>query len=215
MNQASDKYRNFNQLLSSEREGIDFLRKIKKRNSGWTILAPHGGGIEPGTSEIAIAIAGSNHSLYTFEGIKIKGNKSLHITSTKFDDPKLLKLLNSSMETIVIHGCKGKEQIAYIGGRQNKIRDKIITQLLVNGINSTINSDPDLQGTDINNICNRNLSGEGIQIELSEGLRSAMFSSLTRTGRKITTELFTIFVNAVKNVIDEFQHSGLLTVRKT
>ena len=65
-----DKYHNFNQLLSSEKKNIDFRRRVKQRNSGWLIIAPHGGGIEPGTSELAAAIARFNYSLYTFEGIK-------------------------------------------------------------------------------------------------------------------------------------------------
>jgi phage replication-related protein YjqB (UPF0714/DUF867 family) len=173
------------------------------------IIAPHGGGIEPGTSEIAAAIARFNHSLYTFEGIKKSDNKTLHITSTQFDDPQLLKLLKSSKGTIAIHGCSGNEHIAYVGGLQDDIRDKIIAQLLENGIQATIISNPSLQGRDLNNICNRNSIGKGVQIELTEGLRSAMFISLTRAGRKIRTKLFKTFVSTIRAVIKEVQqHSN-------
>lgn len=204
-----DKYLNFNQLLSSEIKDVDFRRRVKQRNSGWLILAPHGCGIEPGTSELAIAIARFNHSLYTFEGIKKSDNKTLHITSTQFDDPQLLKLLKTSNGTIAIHGCSGNEQIAYIGGLQDDIRDKIIAQLSENGIKATISSNPLLQGRDINNICNRNSIGKGVQIELTEGLRSAMFVSLTRAGRKIRTKLFKTFVSTIRAVIkDVHQHSN-------
>ncbi len=204
-----DKYSNFNQLLSSEKKDVDFRRRVKQRNSGWLIIAPHGGGIEPGTSELAAAIARFNHSVYTFEGIKKSDNKTLHITSTQFDDPQLLKLLKSSNGTIAIHGCSGNEQIAYVGGLQDDIRDKIIAQLSENGINATISSNPSLQGRDINNICNRNSIGKGVQIELTEGLRSAMFVSLTRAGRKIRTKLFKTFVSTIRAVIkEEQQHSN-------
>ena len=203
-----DKYSNFNQLLSSERKDIDFRRRIKQRNSGWLIIAPHGGGIEPGTSELAIAIARFNHSLYMFEGIKKSDNKILHIPSTQFDDPQLLKLLKSSNGTIAIHGCSGNEQIAYVGGLQDDTRDKIIARLSENGINATISSNPSLQGRDMTNICNRNSTGKGVQIELTEGLRSAMFVSLTRAGRKIRTKLFKTFVSTIRAVIkEEQQHS--------
>jgi len=204
----TDRYNNFEQLLNSEREGIDFRRVVKKRNSGWLIVAPHGGGIEPGTSEIAAAIAWFNHSLYTFEGVKKSDNKSLHITSTQFDDPQLLKLLNSSKGTIAIHGCSGSEQIAYVGGLRDEIRDIIIAQLLENGIKATISSNSSLQGRDNNNICNRNSIGKGVQIELTEGLRSAMFISLTRAGRKIRTKLFKTFVSTIRAVIKEVQQQG-------
>jgi phage replication-related protein YjqB (UPF0714/DUF867 family) len=204
----TDRYNNFEQLLNSEREGIDFRRVVKKRNSGWLIVAPHGGGIEPGTSEIAAAITWFNHSLYTFEGVKKSDNKSLHITSTQFDDPQLLKLLNSSKGTIAIHGCSGSEQIAYVGGLRDEIRDIIIAQLLENGIKATISSNSSLQGRDNNNICNRNSIGKGVQIELTEGLRSAMFISLTRAGRKIRTKLFKTFVSTIRAVIKEVQQQG-------
>lgn len=43
--------------------------------------APHGGGIEPGTSEIADAIGGERGSFYTFGGLKSSGTADLHITS--------------------------------------------------------------------------------------------------------------------------------------
>ena len=204
-----DKYSNFNQLLASEKKDIDFRRRVKQRNSGWSIIAPHGGGIEPGTSELAAAIARFNHSLYTFEGITKSDNKTLHITSTQFDDPQLLKLLKSSNGTIAIHGCSGNEQIAYVGGLQDDIRDKIIAQLSENGIKATISSNPSLQGRDMNNICNRNSIGKGVQIELTEGLRSAMFVSLTRVGRKIRTKLFKTFVSNIRAVIKGYNSSAI------
>jgi len=201
----TDRYNNFEQLLNSEREGIDFRRVVKKRNSGWLIVAPHGGGIEPGTSELAAAIARFDYSLYTFEGIKKSDNRILHITSTNFDDPQLLKLLNSSKGTIAIHGCSGNEPIAYVGGLEDDIRDKIIILLSENGIKSDIIFNPSLQGRDENNICNKGMSGKGVQIELTEGLRRALFISLSRTGRRIKTKLFKTFVNTIRKVIKDEQ----------
>jgi phage replication-related protein YjqB (UPF0714/DUF867 family) len=51
------------------------------------IIAPHGGKIEPGTSEIAAAIAGDDYSLYRFQGLRDRPREELHITSAKFDEP--------------------------------------------------------------------------------------------------------------------------------
>jgi phage replication-related protein YjqB (UPF0714/DUF867 family) len=205
-----DKYNNFEQLLTSEKKDVDFRRIVKQRNSPWLIVAPHGGGIEPGTSELAAAIARFDHSLYTFEGIKKSDNRILHITSTNFDDPHLLKLLNSSKTVITIHGCSGNEPIAYVGGLEDDIREKIIILLSENGIKSDIISNPSLQGRDENNICNKGLSRKGVQIELSEELRRAMFISLLRTGRRIKTKLFKTFVNTIRTVIkDEQLHNNV------
>jgi len=38
-------------------------------------MAPHGGGIEPGTIDIADAIARSEYTFYAFQGIKKRGIK--------------------------------------------------------------------------------------------------------------------------------------------
>jgi phage replication-related protein YjqB (UPF0714/DUF867 family) len=59
------EYPNFAALLEAgERENINFRRRIRELGSNVTIIAPHGGKIEPETDEIADAIAGSNWNLY-------------------------------------------------------------------------------------------------------------------------------------------------------
>ena len=53
-----DVYRNFAELNESEREDIDFrIYTVKQEGSSTVIVAPHGGAIEPGTSEVAKEIA--------------------------------------------------------------------------------------------------------------------------------------------------------------
>jgi len=201
----SDRYENCEQLFTHQLENVDFNRRIKQRNSSWLVAAPHGGGIEPGTSEIANAIAGFTHSLYIFEGIRSSGNNILHITSTKFDDPKLMKLLTSAKSVLTLHGCSGNEQIAYVGGLLDEVRDRIIEKLNQAGIKAEISSNPSLHGRDMNNICNKGKLGKGIQIELSESLRMAMFLSLSRSGRRSETKLFKIFVKIIREIIKEVQ----------
>jgi phage replication-related protein YjqB (UPF0714/DUF867 family) len=44
------------------------------------VIAPDGGSIEPGTSEIALKIAGLDFSFYAFEGRRKQHNNCLHIT---------------------------------------------------------------------------------------------------------------------------------------
>jgi phage replication-related protein YjqB (UPF0714/DUF867 family) len=43
----------------------------------FAVIAPHGGAIEPGTTEVAEAIAGDRFSFYTLEGVKTRDNKRL------------------------------------------------------------------------------------------------------------------------------------------
>ncbi|TGZ37611.1 hypothetical protein EN805_34130, partial [bacterium M00.F.Ca.ET.162.01.1.1] len=84
------KYQNFSQLKSDTVKQRDWQRNIKKTNNkDILITAIHGGGIEPGTSELAKIISKKgDFNLYSFEGLLKSNNKQLHITSTNFDDPK-------------------------------------------------------------------------------------------------------------------------------
>ena len=84
-----DRYANFKELKANEREGVDY--EICKRfiSSAVAIIAPHGGKIEPGTSELAEGIAGADYTYYSFKGLKNEkgANRELHITSSNFDEP--------------------------------------------------------------------------------------------------------------------------------
>lgn len=64
-----DRYTSFVDLAANERPDIDYRIRVVDRGSEIGILAPHGGWIEPGTSEIAEAIAGSEFSFYVFESL--------------------------------------------------------------------------------------------------------------------------------------------------
>lgn len=192
-----DVYANFAELARNEREGKDYERYIQARAADIVIVAPHGGGIERGTSEIAKALAGDIFSIYCFEGIKRAGNKSLHITSTRFDDPLCLELIKTATTVITIHGCDGDEEAVYVGGRNEELKRDIIKPLREAGF--TIFDDyGNHPGMHPRNICN--LRGEGgIQLEITKGLRQRMFKSLNRAGRKFTMPLFDEFVECLKN----------------
>ena len=127
---SRDKYRNFAELLLTETEGTDYIIRNENRNSNWCIIAPHGGGIEPGTSEIVLAVAGINYSYYTFEGIKKSRNSSLHITSEFFDEKSALEILQSAEYTVSLHGCVGYDNKILIGGLDLENREKLTLSLI-------------------------------------------------------------------------------------
>jgi len=135
------------------------------------VIAPHGGLIEPGASEIARAIAGENFNLYLFEGIKPRRNfKDLHITSQHFDEPKCLGLLAECEIVIAIHGYIANDERVLVGGLDKSLGKKITFSLGRLGL--TVMSDGHkYQALDKNNICNRGSSGRGVQLEISGVLR--------------------------------------------
>lgn len=191
-------YKSFAELSISEHEGISYQREVKKRRSAFAIIAPHGGGIEPGTSEIAKAISGTEFSYYTFDGIRQKGNERLHITSTLFDEPMCLQIVNDSEVVFAIHGCEGDEEVIYVGGLHDELKTRLINVLLKEGFDARL-ADVNYAGTQSQNICNRGRSGSGVQLEVSDGLRRSMFKAFDRQGRQITTDVFRKFVACIRN----------------
>ena len=113
-----DTYKDFKSLSAVEKEGKDFQVWSNKIKSRIAIVAPHGGSIEPGTSEIAKSIAGDDFTCYSFEGIKSKENKKyLHLTSTNFDEPEGVKICNNSDIVLAVHGAEENDDFVYVGGR--------------------------------------------------------------------------------------------------
>ena len=197
----ADKYPDFETLAENESSGLDFGIRIRQAKTVFAIVAPHGGGIESGTSEIADAIAGTEFSFYAFEGLKSKGNSDLHITSTRFDEAMCLTLIGRSGIILTIHGEHSDAEGVFVGGRDVRLRRRIGISLKSEGFEVGRHSDPDLQGIEPNNLCNRGESKKGVQLEISRAVRLTMFSSLSRTGRKHPTARFRVFVAAIRNVL--------------
>ena len=209
-----DRYKNFAELSQAEHDGIDFTCHAIPRDSSFVILAPHGGGIEPGTTEIARAIAAQSFSFYTFEGIKQNGNEMLHITSSLFDEPKCLRLLESCQVAVTIHGCKGKAAIVHVGGLHHGLQTQIIAALWESGFDAR-EAGPPYPGNEPGNLCNKGRAGQGVQLEISEGLRRAMFKGLTRQERQTTTPVFDKFVGTVQATLLAHRHRLTDTIVET
>jgi phage replication-related protein YjqB (UPF0714/DUF867 family) len=199
----SDRYSNFEELSRKETAGDTYRILLRQAHAGFAILTPHGGGIEPGTSEISDAIAGERFSFYAFEGLKGTENKDLHITSTRFDEPMCLMVIARSQSVVTIHGEHSETdgEGVFIGGLDEELKASFDDALTAKGFDVRKHSDPNLQGREPKNLCNRGVSGKGVQFELSKSVRLSMFSSLLREGRKHTTDRFTDFVDAVQSVL--------------
>ena len=197
----ADKYHSFGQLEKKERPD-HFTIFEHWGTKGVAIIAPHGGGIETGTSEIAKGIAGKEHSLYCFEGRRQSKNGDLHITSTRFDEPTGVELVNQAEKVVAIHGCADKKEIVFVSGLDHELKNRIRNSLMAAGFRVEEPAASDMQGTQLSNICNRGKSKRGVQIEVSEGLRRAMFEDHTkRAGRETTTPVFHRFVSAIREAI--------------
>jgi len=199
-NRSAPNGQNYLQLTSSLSQGSDYQRVIRNQESHVVILAPHGGGIEPGTAKIASGIAGEELSLYIFEGLRRQNNRNLHIPSTKFDDPRCLDLVQCTPVAITVHGCGGQEPVVYLGGRNTGLRNSIHRHLGKSGFKVAFD-DTHHAGVHPNNLCNRCKSQRGVQLEISIQMRKLFFKTIDRAGRTHPTDLFFRFTQAVRGGI--------------
>jgi phage replication-related protein YjqB (UPF0714/DUF867 family) len=196
-----DTYKNFEKLSSVEKKNLDYQIVISNIDSRIAIVAPHGGGIEPGTSEIAKSISGDNFKCYCFEGIKSTKNKEyLHITSTNFDEQKCVEMCEGSDAVVTIHGADKDGDIVFIGGLNESLKRAMIDKLKEDGFNAQEDTTGH-SGQDSGNICNKGVLKKGLQLEISKGLRKKMFKGLKRKDRQSTTDIFDKFIGSIRSVL--------------
>ena len=194
----ADRYRNFAKLAEKQRLGVDYAIRIEDRGTPLVILAPHGGWIERGTSEIGEAIAGADMSFYAFEALKKGAHGDFHITSHRFDEPTAIELVGKSHIAVAIHGRgNGKNDAIWIGGRAIALGNVIGASLRDVGFAAGPNKR--LPGRHPSNICNRTLLGEGVQLELSRSLRQKLVGE---------AGLLSTFCEAVRNAMLSLKPDG-------
>jgi len=167
---AKDRYSSFVELQDHETLDEDYTLSFRDAGSRVTIIAPHGGKIEPRTSDLVRRIAGEDYNFYCFEGIKEKDNACLHITSHRFDEPGAIKLVSKSELVVAVHACTGNAGLVHIGGLNKKLGRMIAKELQDRGIGVS-NDHPRFQGSNPDNICNRGATGIGVQLEVTRDLR--------------------------------------------
>jgi len=218
-------------------EGIDWARRFRRHERfndalargaevpKTVILAPHGGGIERGTSELCLAVAGHHpanlpqvppagvtYDYWMFEGVRDGDNRELHVTSTGCDDEVAVSLCAGSLNALALHGFSDDDQVVLVGGATPDSTRNPLRESLLDGLRDAhfVVRDPgehgELNGNDPCNIVNRTMLGMGAQLELSTPLRDAMFTEISRPRRKhTTTQLFWTFVAACRDAIERLE----------
>lgn len=219
-------------------EGVDYVRRYQRHGLTYdprvdgealvrtAVIALHGGGIETGTSELCLAIAGYHPATllpaeartplfdyWMFEGVRTSGNTELHVTSTHCDDPVALALCGGARRAVSLHGFSPEKtgypdlpkdtSVALVGGRDTAFKQILREELAAKRIDARdAAAYPDLAGESPENIVNKTISGMGAQLELSTTLRESMFRVNSREKRKSTTlEPFWAFSGAVRAAI--------------
>lgn len=194
----ADHYPSFHALRQTEVEGRDFVIALQQRASPVAIVAPHGGLIETGTTAIAEAIAADHLSCYSFSGLLPGNNQRLHITSTRFDEPRCHALLATVHTVLTVHGEKSSEDVVFLGGLDTRLGHQLQQALTDSGFQVAPHHNPNLQGRHPQNLCNRGRSGQGVQLELSRGLRSSLFVDHNSAQLLVPTPRLQMFAAAVR-----------------
>ena len=187
-----DFYANFQELQLHEQEGRDYRINASLHWHQVLIIAPHGGKIEPYTSQIAKWIAAKDFAWYSFEGLKDLDNPRLHITSHNFDEPTVLQALQEAHTVMTIHGLKNSiDEFLMIGGLDTTFGTELRVALQHKGF-IVRESEQAYGGVHATNICNRGCTGKGVQLEISFALRKRIFKD---------TECRSRFVETIRSVI--------------
>ncbi|MER6302455.1 poly-gamma-glutamate hydrolase family protein [Kitasatospora sp. NPDC001539] len=222
-------------------EGVDYGRRYRRhlvddqslqstsRPVRTTVIAPHGGGIEVGTSELCLAIAGYHpadlaptpaagpaHDFWMFEGLRSSNNGALHVTSTHCDDGMARAMCAGSLNVVALHGCTASQagletgaQAVLVGGLNATLRKYLMEEFAAAGVRAvTASGEEEIAGIAPDNICNRSMLGMGAQLEMTTELRTAMFApgKNTRADRATNTlPLFWSFTNAVRTAIQRLE----------
>lgn len=201
-----DRYSNYAELVAAEREGVDYSIVVLDRYSPVTIIAPHGGHIEPPTSALAIAIASSDHNAYCFDGLKTdRQHHELHITSQNFDEPIGCRLIARSDIVIALHGRQDRDEpkSVWIGGLDRELRDAIGLSLQRAGFEAATEGHG-FPATALANICNRGCRSQGVQLEIPGSLRKLL---------RRDAEVFSRFTSAIRLSITDALNAGTATGR--
>lgn len=178
---GADEFKDFKALSAALREGADYRIVLEDRRSAVSVFAVHGGTIEPGTSEVARALAGTDWNLYLFEGLKKKGAGKLHVTSAHFDEPSAVALASGSLVAVSVHRQKDPGEWVCVGGSSQALRRKAAAALRTEGFEA---QEPcrRLPGASPKNIVNRARKG-GLQLELTPDLLKSLLKDLPRLER--------------------------------
>lgn len=182
---TQDHYQSFTEMAVKNTEGIDYLILLKGDPSPILVTAFHGGYIEPGTSELGRAITNEQFDFYSFDALKpgqmderSLTSSTLHITSTRFDEPKLMSLIQKKDFCLGLHGFGGYEGDFCVGGGNEQERKKLVETLNKNfpDLISCELCCPPLNGTSARNPINR-CHKKGVQVEISPTVRSKILKN--------------------------------------
>jgi len=189
---APDLYPDFYFMTLTHDTTKEYSISVKDRLAEITIMAPHGGTIEPGTSEMAEELAGSDWNYYAFKNLLPDNGRTMHVTSKNYNDQIAVSLSSASLITVTLHRHKELTESVCVGGYNKGLRLAVVDHLQKAGF---VSEHPcmRLPGAACKNIANHAVLG-GLQLEIATSLATKLNSDAALRGK---------FIAAVRNAITE------------
>jgi phage replication-related protein YjqB (UPF0714/DUF867 family) len=205
-----DKFTSLDEVKHNFTEGTDYRIELFDRQCEATVIAPHGGFIEAGTSAIAAALAKKSFNLFDFQALIPDHGSSvhmMHVTSTRFRDAALTRLLKSSSFALSVHAMEDEDHAEiWLGGLNAPFKQLVYSNLREAHFKVNLDS-PRYRGESENNVVNLP-SLKGVQIEISHKLRKQMFDGRIyfATDRECSspTPRFYSFVRVVRRAMNTY-----------
>lgn len=165
-------YRGYADLAAAQVRGRDYEIHVRRlRDCPVAIIAPHAGGIEDGTSEVARAIAADDLNLYLLEGLRPSRNyHALHLTSHRFDEPECLALIAECHYVVAIHGCEGDDSRVLLGGLDLDLKHGLARAIAAAAFAAETDGHR-FPAVHPDNVVNRGRRARGVQLEITHPLR--------------------------------------------
>lgn len=171
----ADLYPSMTALEAARVKGVDYDIYTIDTNHDVLVSSIHGGGIEIGTSELNYAVRElGGYDSFIFEALLSSGNSDLHVTSTNYDEPTLVRMVINKKQNIALHGASGDTPIVYVGGLDFCLRNTIMEELIKKGFNAQI-APPEIIGEQPDNVSNRTNSYGCVQLEMTTQFRKDFF----------------------------------------
>lgn len=205
---GNDYYRDMKELLAKE-PASSYEIITSEKNSPVLVVSPHGGKTELYTSTISQGIAGDRFNRFDFTGRMPDGNyERLHVSSVNYNPPALDALNKKAEITLAVHGIANEEvRVTYIGGLDEEGGLAVRDALRAEGFEAQM-APNEYQGMDRKNFVNRNAAGAGIQLEISQRQRKALFNN---TRESEPNERFERYVKAISDALEKLAQERQLT----
>ncbi|NLX35720.1 MAG: hypothetical protein GXY68_03415 [Chloroflexi bacterium] len=194
----------FSDLVLRAQQGEDYDVVARERHAVVTVLALHGGHIEPLTGQLAEAIAGESWNLYTVRGLRADRAATLRLPTLRLTEVRCDALLAHSTLALAITGHR-EGQTTLVGGSNEPLTLALLAEL--SGLGLQVAAAPRLEAERLPQQCYNRTGAGGAQLSLPLALRQRLvlddLRALAPDDQPAWSAEGTAFIAAVQRAVEQ------------